>query len=115
MPAPAAAAGAGTSAFADADGGDAAANAGGDRIRLNNTIKNVLVALLQNSSSEVVAGLPSMRATHGKTNLGHVVEAKKMIFSPPTRTYTKEPNHPQPPRRERRRESGRPSQWPRRR
>ena len=75
MPAPAAAAGAGTSADADADGGDAAASVATTHIRLNSTIKNVLVALLQNSSSEVVAGLPSMRAEHGKTNQGHVIEA----------------------------------------
>ena len=73
MPAPAAAAGAGTSADADADGGDAAASVATTHIRLNSTIKNVFVALLQNSSSEVVAGLPSMRAEHGKTNQGHVI------------------------------------------
>ena len=68
MPAPAAAAGAGTSAFADADGGDAAANAGGDRIRLNNTIKNVLVALLQKEQLERGGCRAAIDARHARQN-----------------------------------------------
>lgn len=75
MAARAAAAGVSSSSADNVDGDHEAAQSNTAQVRMNATIRNVLVTLVQNDASDVAAGLPSMRAVHGKTNLGHVVEA----------------------------------------